>query len=385
MESLQRVGEVTQAWFVKNLKGDPWLWGVAVFLLGAGVLVSYSAGVREAYLNYGGDTEYLLYKQIQSVILAFGVMYYIHRMPYTKFVIFSRLGVWLSVILLLFTFFKGISVSINEAARWVEIPIIKQRFQPSELAKIALIAHLALVLARRFKQGWNTLDTLVEPIFMIGMVCALIYYSNVSTAAILGATCFMMLYVGKVPVRYLLLACVAFLVFLGFLYILKVGQRENTAESRIVKFLSKDKLEDQPRNAFIAMARGGITGKGVAKSRQRRYLSHSNSDYVFAIIVEEYGTIGALVIIGTFLLLLYRGMKAIEKPKRPYGGLLSAGLTFSIVFQAFVTMAVTVGIFPVTGQPLPFLSKGGTSMLFTGIAMGIILSVSRGELEEKSL
>lgn len=385
MGIIQRFSETTQAWFVRNLKGDPWLWGVAVFLLGSGVLVSYSAGVREAYISHQGDTEYLLYKQIQSVALAFMVMYYIHRMPYTKFVIFSRLGVWLSVILLLFTFFKGIGVSVNEAARWVEIPFIKQRFQPSELAKIALIAHLALVLARRFKRGWNTLESLIEPLFMIGLVCALIYSSNVSTAAILGASCFMMLYVGKVPIRYLLITVAIFLVFSGVLYVLKIGNRVGTAESRIEKFLSKGKLEDQPRNAFIAMARGGIAGKGVAKSRQRRYLSHSNSDYVFAIIVEEYGTIGAIVVISTFLLLLYRGMKAIEKPKRPYGGLLSAGLTFVIVFQAFVTMAVTVGILPVTGQPLPFLSKGGMSMLFTGVAMGIILSVSRGELEEQSI
>lgn len=385
METVHKFSEMTQAWFARNLKGDPWLWGVAVFLLGCGVLVSYSAGVREAYMLYKGDTEYLLFKQIQSVILAFGVMYYIHRMPYTKFVIFSRLGVWLSIILLMFTFFKGIGVNVNEANRWVMIPIIKQRFQPSELAKIALIAHLALVLARRFKRGWNTLESLIEPIFMIALVCALIYSSNVSTAAILGATCFMMLYVGKVPVRYLLITVATFLVFSGFLYVLNFGQRGETAVKRIERFLSNEKLDDQPLNAFIAMARGGVMGKGVAKSRQRRYLSHSNSDYVFAIIVEEYGTIGALVVIGTFLLLLYRGMKAIEKPKRPYGGLLSAGLTFIIVFQAFVTMAVTVGILPVTGQPLPFLSKGGMSMLFTGVAMGIILSVSRGELEEKSI
>ncbi len=385
METIQRFSEVTQAWFVRNLKGDPWLWGVAVFLLGSGVLVSYSAGVREAYMLHEGDTEVLLYKQIQSVALAFAVMYFIHRLPYTKFVIFSRLGVWLSVILLLFTFYKGIGVSINDASRWVMIPVIKQRFQPSELAKIALIAHLALVLARRFKRGWNTLESLVEPLFMIALVCALIYTSNVSTAAILGAACFMMLYVGKVPIRYLLITVVAFLIFSSLLYLLQLGQREGTAKSRIERFMGKGEMEPQPKNAFIAMARGGIMGKGVAKSRQRRYLAHSNSDYVFAIIVEEYGTIGAIVVIATFLLLLYRGMKAIEKPKRPYGGLLSAGLTFIIVFQAFVTMAVTVGVLPVTGQPLPFLSKGGMSMLFTGVAMGIILSVSRGELEEKSI
>jgi cell division protein FtsW len=147
-------------------------------------------------------------------------------------------------------------------------------------------------------------------------------------------------------------------------------------------FLNPNKISEQSENAYIAMARGGIFGEGVAKSQQRHYLPNGDSDFIFAIIVEEYGTLGALVVVVAFLLLLYRGLKAIAKPKRPYGGLLSAGLTFSIVFQAFATMAVTVGLFPTTGQTLPFISNGGTSMLLTGAAMGIILSVSRGELEE---
>ena len=382
METVLNFLENTQAWFARNLKGDPVLWGVAVFLLGSGVLVVYSASVMESYLEYNGDTEYLLYKQIQAAVMSFIVMYVVHRMPYTKFVVFSRLGVWVSVILLLFTFFKG--VSVNDAARWVEIPLIKQRFQPSELAKVALVAHLALVLARRFKTSYS-MESMAEPIFMIGLVCALIFRSNISTAALLGATCFMMMYVGRVPIRYLVSTLAIFLIASGFLVVLKLGQRGSTAESRIEQFLSKDKVAYQASHSFIAMARGGVFGEGVAKSRQRRYLPHSNSDFVFAIVVEEYGTIGAMMMIGAFLLLLYRGMRAIEKPKRPYGGLLSAGLTFSIVFQAFATMAVTVGLLPVTGQTLPFVSKGGTSMLFTGLAMGIILSVSRGELEEKTI
>lgn len=382
METVLNFLENIQAWFARNLKGDPVLWGVAVFLLGSGVLVVYSASVMESYLEYNGDTEYLLYKQIQAAVMSFIVMYVVHRMPYTKFVVFSRLGVWVSVILLLFTFFKG--VSVNDAARWVEIPLIKQRFQPSELAKVALIAHLALVLARRFKTSYS-MESMAEPIFMIGLVCALIFRSNISTAALLGATCFMMMYVGRVPVRYLMSTLAIFLIASGFLVVLKLGQRGSTAESRIEQFLNKDKVAYQASHSFIAMARGGVFGEGVAKSRQRRYLPHSNSDFVFAIVVEEYGTVGAIMMIGAFLLLLYRGMRAIEKPKRPYGGLLSAGLTFSIVFQAFATMAVTVGLLPVTGQTLPFVSKGGTSMLFTGLAMGIILSVSRGELEEKTI
>jgi cell division protein FtsW len=382
-DTLQKGVETTQAWFARNLKGDPWLWGVALFLLIGGVPVVYSASVMESYLEYNGDTEYLLYKQIQSAGLAIVVMYFVHRIPYTKFVVFSRLGVWVSFILLAFTFFKG--VSVNDASRWVEIPFVNRRFQPSELAKVALIAHLALVLARRFKSGWNGFNLMLEPMVMIAVVCAMIFRSNISTAALLGTTCFMMMYVGKVPKRYLFFTFVAFLFFSGLFVTLKLGERGGTAQRRLEQFFDKNKVEYQASHSFIALARGGLTGEGVANSRQRRYLPHSNSDFVFAIIVEEYGTLGALGVIGAFLLLLYRGVKAIQKPKRPYGGLLSAGLTFSIVFQAFATMAVTVGLLPVTGQTLPFISKGGTSMLFTGLAMGIILSVSRGELEEKEI
>ncbi len=380
MDTLRKTREITQAWFERNMKGDPWLWGIALFLLGGGVIVVYSASVMQAYMYHGGDTEYILFKQIQLAIATFVIMYLVHLIPYTKFVFFSRMGVWLAVILLLFTFFEG--VRVNEADRWIKIPIINQSFQPSEVAKITLIAHLALILALRFKKDWSDMRLLVEPMLMIGLVCALIFRSNVSTAALLGATCFMMLYVGKVPKRYLAITMVSFLVVSGLLVVLKIGQRGKTAEARLESFMDSDTVSLQSSNAYKAMARGGILGEGVAKSYQKHYLPNGDSDFIFAIIVEEYGTVGAVVVIAAFLLLLYRGLRAISKPKRPYGGLLSAGLTFSIVFQAFATMAVTVGLFPTTGQTLPFISNGGTSMLLTGAAMGIILSVSRGELED---
>ncbi len=383
MTALQKFSETTQSWLGRNLKGDPWLWGIAIFLLGSGVIVVYSAGAREAYLMYKGDTEYLLFKQIQLAALSFGVMYVVHLIPYTRLVMFSKLAIWGAVLLLLFAFFKG--VGVNEADRWVVLPVINRKFQPSELAKITLIAYLAIILAYRFKKDWTDKKLLIQPMAMIGIVCALIYRSNFSTAALLGATCFMMLYVGRVPLRYLVIAIGFFALMLGALVALKVGQRGGTTESRLKNYLDPTSISDQSKHAFTAMARGGMFGEGVAKSQQKHYLPKSDSDFVFAIIVEEYGTLGALVIISAFLLLLYRGMKALQKPKRPYGGLLSAGLTFSIVFQALSTMAVTVGLFPVTGQTLPFISSGGSSMLVTSFAMGIILSVSRGEIEEQNI
>ncbi len=188
MTALQKFSDTTQAWLGRNLKGDPWLWGIAIFLLGSGVIVVYSAGAREAYLTYKGDTEYLLKKQIQLAILSFMVMYVVHLIPYTKLVLFSKLAVWGAVLLLIFAFFKG--VGINEADRWVEIPIINRKFQPSELAKITLIAYLAIILAYRFKKDWSDTKLLIQPMAMIGIVCALIYRSNFSTAALLGCYLF---------------------------------------------------------------------------------------------------------------------------------------------------------------------------------------------------
>jgi cell division protein FtsW len=383
MKVLRQFGEDTQAWLTRNLKGDPYIWIVSVSLLLCSIPIVYSAAVKDAYAQNKGNTEYYLYNQIKHSGMALVVMILVHRIPYTRFVKFSRFGVWLCVPMLLFAAFNG--KTVNDASRWLEIPLIRQGFQPSEFAKVALITHLSLVLARHIKGGWSTRELFMEPIFMVGGICGLIFPSNVSTAALLGGVCFGLMYVGKVPVKYLFFTAVVLLFSATLAISFRTTERSVTAESRLKSFFTRDTVLYQSQQSYMAMARGGISGEGIAKSRQRRFLPEPQKDFIYAVTVEECGTIGGTLLIGAYLLLLYRGLKAIEKTKRPFGGLLSAGLTFSIVFQALLTMAVTVGLVPVTGQNLPFFSQGGTSMLFTALAMGMILSVSRGELDEKTI
>jgi len=384
IESLQKLREDTQAWFSKNLKGDPWIWFICIVMLLWSIVVVYSASVKDAYSQKQGDTESFLIKHTALCFLSLMIMFFVHRIPYIKFVYVTRLAVYSAIILLVFTLFFGRSV--NDAARWIEIPVIKQRFQPSEWAKVALVAHLSLILARHIKGGWNPRELFTEPLAFVGIVCGLIFVSNVSTAVMLAGICFLLMYVGKVPLNYLVFTAVGLVFFATVAILLNSTQRAGTAQNRITSFFDKDKVVYQSQQSYMAMARGGIYGEGVAKSRQRRFLPEPQKDFIFAVAVEEYGTVGGVTLIIFYLIILYRGLKAIEVTKRPFGGLLSAGLTFIVVSQAFSAMAVTVGLVPVTGQTLPFFSQGGTSLLFTGIAMGMILSVSRGEnLEEKRI
>lgn len=365
----------------RHLKGDAHIWTVAIVLLSWSVIVVFSASVKDAYSQRQGNTDYFLFKHILFCLLAFGIMLLVHKIPYTRFAQVSRIGVWLCIPILLFAAFVG--KNVNDASRWIEIPIIGQRFQPSEVAKVVLLTHLSVILARHIKGGWNTRELLTEPMLLVGVVCGLIFPSNVSTAALLGMVCFLLMYVGKVPLRYLFFAAVILMFVASGAIMLKTTQRSGTAQSRLTTFFNKDTVVYQSQQSYMAMARGGLSGEGVAKSIQRRFLPEPQKDFIFAIAVEEYGTIGGAILILLYLVLLYRGLKAIEKTKRPFGGLLSAGLTFSIVLQAFSVMGVTVGLLPVTGQSLPFFSQGGTSMLITGLAFGMIISVSRGEQDEK--
>jgi len=216
-------------------------------------------------------------------------------------------------------------------------------------------------------------------IFWSGLICGLIALSNFSSAVLLFATCLLIMFIGRVPVRYLVMTIVIGAV-VGMIA-LKLGQRSGTAVSRMKAFFDTEQVTFQEEQSYIAVATGGLVGKGIGNSQQRNFLPHPYSDFIYAIIIEEYGLVGGIVVLGLYLILLYRGMVAMAKSERAFGGLLSAGLSFSLVVQALVHMSVVVGLVPVTGLPLPLLSMGGTSLFFTGISLGIILSVSRGELE----
>ncbi|MEL6536634.1 MAG: FtsW/RodA/SpoVE family cell cycle protein, partial [Bacteroidota bacterium] len=267
----------------------------------------------------------------------------------------------------------------NSASRWITIPIINQAFQPSDLAKLALISNLAAMLSKRQHNIGDLKESLIPILTWCGIICGLIAMTDVSTATMLFATCMLLMFIGRVPTKYL-----AMLILVGVLaggIALKLGQRGDTVMARIERFMEGE-VGFQSEQSYIAIATGGVIGKGPGNGTQRNILPHPYSDFVFAIIVEEYGLVGGGFVLLLYLLLLYRGMKAAANSDRAFGGLLSAGLSFMLVIQALINMGVAVGLGPVTGLPLPLVSMGGTSLLFTGVAMGIILSVSRGEIDE---
>ncbi|CCH56042.1 cell cycle protein [Fibrisoma limi BUZ 3] len=368
-------------WIRNNLKGDRQIWWIVLYLSIMSVLVVYSATGTKAFRELDGNTEVFLLKHGSLLMLGLVCTYFAHKINYIYYARLSKFGLWLSIPLLLWAFFKG--STLNDASRWVTIPIINQTFQPSDLAKLALISNLAAMLAKR-QRFMHDPSVLVNLIIWIGVICALIILSNTSTALLLGATCFLLMYIGRVPVRYLT-SMVVFCVVVGGIA-LAVGQRLGTATNRMKNFMDSDTIVYQVEQSYIALANGGLTGQGPGNSHQRNTLPNPFSDFIFAIIVEEYGLLfGGLPVIMAYLWFLWRGMKAIQKTTRPFGGLLSAGLTFSIVFQAFASICVAVGLAPVTGQPLPLLSMGGTSLIFTGLAIGIVLSVSREEVDESKI
>lgn len=368
---------VVKDWAIKNLKGDPVIWFIVFLLSMLSILVVYSSTGSLAYKMQEGNTEHYLIKHSALVMLSLIAMWVAHKIDYRYYSRLSRLALWLAVPLLLFTWQFG--VTKNEASRWITIPLINQAFQPSDLAKLALVITLASMLSKRQKSIDDFQKALIPMLFWIGLICGLIAMTNVSTAALLFVTCMLMLFIGRVKVKFLVM-----LVLIGIVFgsaALAFGQRSGTAKSRIESFFKQDEVPFQAKQSFIAIATGGLTGKGPGRSDQKNYLPHSYSDFVFAIVIEEYGLLGGMAVIFLYLGLLYRGMKAAAESHRAYGGLLSAGLSFALVMQAMVNMGVAVGLGPITGLPLPLISMGGTSQLFTGLALGIILSVSRGEID----
>lgn len=363
-------------WLQNNVKGDPVIWGIALTLGVISLFVVYSSTGALAYRNME-STEYYLLKHTMLIALSLVAMWVAHTIDYRYYANLAKLGMALSIPLLIYTWLAG--TSLNEASRWITIPVINQVFQPSDLAKLSLIAGIAAMLAKRQQNIDDVKSTLIPMLVWSGTICGLIAMADLSTAIMLFATVMLIMFIGRVPLKYLSL-----LVLVGVLagaIAIAVGQRGATAKSRVEAFLSNDRLPYQAEQARIAIASGGIIGKGPGKSDQKDFLPHPYSDFVFAIIVEEYGLVGGMVIVLLYLALLYRGMKAVANSEKAFGGLLSAGLSFALVIQAMVNMGVVVGLGPITGLPLPFLSMGGTSLLFTGISMGIILSVSRGAVD----
>ncbi|MFY0625611.1 MAG: FtsW/RodA/SpoVE family cell cycle protein [Reichenbachiella sp.] len=365
-------------WVDNNLKGDPVIWFIVFALSVLSILVVYSATGTLAYNRMEGNTEHYLFKHTSLVMLSLFAMWMAHKIDYRYYSKLSRLALWLSVPLLFITWKFG--VSINDASRWITVPFINQAFQPSDLAKFALIVTLASMLAKRQDSIDDIKESLFPMLMWIGVICGLIAMTDLSSAALIFATCMLVMFIGRVPLKYL-----ALLVLVGVIAgsaALAIGQRGQTAISRIESYISSDDIPFQAEQSYIAIANGGTVRFAPGKSQQKNFLPHPYSDFIFAIIVEEYGLTGGILVLFLYLALLYRGMRLVTSSEKAYGGLLAAGLSFTLVLQALVNMAVAVGLVPITGLTLPLVSMGGTSQLFVGVAIGIILSVSRGEIEE---
>ncbi|MGM0946408.1 MAG: FtsW/RodA/SpoVE family cell cycle protein [Bacteroidota bacterium] len=372
-----------KTWIDEHFKGDPIIWAIVILLSLFSILVVYSATGSLAYKYAGGNTELYLFRHSALVFASLVVMWLAHKVPYRSYALYARLAMYLSMPLLLITYLFG--SNINEANRWLTIPVINQAFQPSDLAKLALIAALAAMLAKRQNNIKDFKSTFLPIIIAIGLISGLIGLANMSTAILLLSTCLLIMFIGRVPMKYLVL--VVMVGALGLTAAIFLGQRGDTFRSRIedytASFSDENKIPFQAEQSYIAIATGGVTGKGPGNSEQRNSLPHPYSDFIYAIIIEEYGMIGGVTVLFLYLALLYRGMRIVANSNKAFGGLLSAGLSFALVIQALINMAVAVGLGPITGLPLPLLSMGGTSLVFTGISLGIILSVSRGDHQDE--
>src|SRR5690606_24795458 len=323
-----------------------------------------------------------------SIILFIGflLMYFAHKLNYRYYSRISQIGLLLAIPLLLFTLLTG--ASINDASRWLMIPVINQTFQTSDLAKLALIMFLARMLSKRQDNIKDFNQAFIPIMLPVLIICGLILPANFSTAAMLFVTCLVLMFIGRINFAYIISLITIGLVSLG-IFLAVIMNSENTGrvgtwKNRIENFMDGGNQENyQVLQSKIAIASGGTLGKGPGGSTQRNFLPHPYSDFIYAIVIEEYGIIGGFVILLLYLILLYRGVVISRKAPRTFGSLLAIGLSFSLVFQAMINMAVAVNLFLVTGQPLAMVSMGGTSIWFSCLAIGIILSVSRDARSEE--
>ena len=370
--------------FLKNIKGDKVIWIVVILLSIFSILAVYSSTGTLAYRKQSGNTEYYLVKHFLILAFGFALMYLTHLIKYTYYSRISQIGLILTVPLLLLTLFSG--TTLNEASRWLTVPIINLTFQSSDVAKLFLIMYLAMVLSKKqeaIKQFRSGFLPVIVPVIII---CALILPSNFSTAAILFVTCLVLMFIGRISLKYILSLIGLGIASLALIFLLAkafpdIFPRSETWISRVDTFINREEAgadaNYQIEQAKIAIVSGGILGKAPGKSTQRNFLPHPYSDFIFAIIIEEYGLIGGGVVLLLYWILFFRVIRITTKCQGNFGAFLAIGIGFSLVFQAMINMAVAVNLFPVTGQTLPLVSMGGTSIWFTSISIGIILSVSR--------
>ena len=370
---------------IKYIRGDRVIWTVIIILSVVSLLSVYSSTGSLAYKKVSGDTYYYLFRQFKYIMLGLGVIIFFQIIPYHAFNKLSIGFLAAAVVLLVITLVRG--QEINEANRWLAIPGTSNTFQPSEFAKFALIMYLARILGNNQNNMDNFKEVFLKVVAAISFVCILILPTNLSTAAIIFSVSFILLFIGRVPLKYLALYIGIGLAGLGLFLLLSTAMskegRITTWKNRIERYITGEGDNFQSDQAKVAIVRGGLLPNGPGTSTQRVLLPHPYSDFIFAIIIEEYGSlIGGLLLVFLYLWLLFRTGLIVRRSKSTFGAFLAFGLALGLVFQAFVNMGVTVGLLPVTGQTLPLVSMGGSSMFFTSMALGMILSVSWGVAKE---
>lgn len=381
----------------QKTRGDKVIWAAVVVLALVSLLVVYSSTGTLAY-RLSKSNESYLFKQVVFIAIGVMIIYFLHKVNYKIYSQVARLLFLVSVPLLIYTLFFG--VKLNEGSRWIRLPIIQMTVQTSDLAKLALFMYMSRLLSKKqevikdFKQGFLPI------IIPVAIICVLIAPANLSTALLIGATSMLIMFIGRVSVKHLLLVVAIALIPVTLLVgaavinhhknngeIVKTEShgrllvRVNTWINRVENFIyggvdADDDDNYQVNQAKIAIAKGGWMGAGPGNSQQRNFLPHPYSDFIFAIIIEEYGLAGGVFITFIYLVFLYRCIRIFRRCPYAFGAFLALALSFTLVIQALANMAVNVNLFPVTGVTLPLVSMGGSSFIFTCIAIGIILSVA---------
>lgn len=387
--------QLSPSGFKNKTQGDKVIWALVIILSLVSLLVVYSATNSLAYKLYKGNTFVYLFKQIIFITLGILVVYFAHRVNYTIYSRVARILFYVSIFLLIYTLFFG--TTINDGSRWIKLPIINLTIQTSDIAKLALFMYLSRLLSKKqdvikdFKKGFIPL---MVPVVII---CVLIAPANLSTALLTGATSMLLLFIGRASLKHILIVAGAALIPVVILIIIASSyyNKEEGKTKELPAVLSAGRIPTwikrvqdfvyakdsespyQVQQAKIAVAKGGIFGLGPGNSEQRNFLPHPYSDYIYAIIIEEYGLIGAAFIIFIYMVFLFRSIQIFRRCPYAFGAFLALALSFTLVIQAMTNMAVNVGLFPVTGVTLPLISMGGSSFLFTCLSIGIILSVAR--------
>jgi cell division protein FtsW len=374
---------------INNLKGDKGIWSFVMLLALISFMPVFSASTNLVYVIGKGSTIGYLVKHLVHIFIGFGLVYLVHKVPYHYYRGLSKLLLPVVALLLVYTFMQGTVIDGANASRWIKVPFIGVTFQTSSLANIVLMIYVARYLAKMQDKPITFKSSLIELWAPVFVILALILPANFSTAALMFTMVSMLVFVGGYPMRYLggIMAIGVAMLTLFVLFALAfpkaMPNRVHTWMSRIENFTNTEEGEDQYQveKAKIAIATGGVYGVGPGKSIQKNFLPQSSSDFIFAIIVEEYGLMGGLMVMFLYLMLFFRFLVSAHKAKSLFGKLLIVGLGFPIIFQALINMGVATELLPTTGQTLPLISSGGSSIWMTCISIGIIISVTKKEEE----